>query len=100
LVQGGDDDIDALLAAMKVQDVNKVVIHDDCSPPSARSCACFVAHTTKVKAVRYRPGVLSMSHRVLVAIPHPVNRLQPEQIDMLTALLSFSAEGPADHVWW
>jgi hypothetical protein len=62
LVQGGDDDIDALLAAMKVQDVNKVVIHDDCSPPSARSCACFVAHTTKVTAVRYQSGALQMAH--------------------------------------
>lgn len=48
-VQGGDDDIDALLAAIKVQDVKKVVIHEDCDPPSARSCACLVPHTTKVR---------------------------------------------------
>lgn len=45
--QGGDDDIDALLAAMKVQGVKEVVVEDDCAPPSARSCACLVAHTTK-----------------------------------------------------
>ncbi len=48
LPQGGDDDIDALLAAMKVQDVKKVVIEDECPPPSARSCACFVPHSAKV----------------------------------------------------
>ena len=72
-MQGGDDDIDALLAAMKVQDVNQVVVHDDCSPPSARSCACFVAHTTKVTAMQYPSGVLPLAHWMLHAIEDPVN---------------------------
>jgi hypothetical protein len=86
-MQGGDDDIDALLAAMKVQDVNTVVIHDDCPPPSARSCACFVAHTTKVTAMTVKIWCAVQPRRVLAAIPHPVNWLQPRHIDLLTAII-------------
>ena len=92
-MQGGDDDIDALLAAMKVQDVNKVVIHDDCPPPSARSCACFVAHTTKVTIMCCRSGVLPMARRVLPAVQDPVNWLHPELVSTLTALLSLPCRG-------
>ena len=41
--KGGDDDIDALLEQFKLQDeaAKKVVIEEDCDPPTARVYASF-----------------------------------------------------------
>jgi hypothetical protein len=59
--QGGDDDLDAVLAAfaLEAKEVTKVVVEND-TRPSPRSCACFVACTVQVailaKARGYDPG--------------------------------------------
>ena len=47
--RGGDDDVDALLAAFKLADsaVGRVTFEDG-ARPSPRTCACLVACTVKV----------------------------------------------------
>lgn len=48
--KGGDDDLDAVLAAfaLEAKEVTKVVVEND-TRPSPRSCACFVACTVQNK---------------------------------------------------
>ncbi len=60
LLQGGDDDVDALLAqfALEEKAKNSADIREDVAPPSARVYASFTAHPT---SVRLTPLLLLMS---------------------------------------
>ncbi len=60
LSQGGDDDIDALLAQFALEEKAKTSadIREDVVPPSARVHASFTAHPT---SVRFKPLLLFMS---------------------------------------
>ena len=51
LSQGGDDDVDALLAqfALEEKAKNSADIREDVAPPSARVYASFTAHPTSVR---------------------------------------------------
>ena len=55
LSQGGDDDVDALLAqfALEERAKNSADIRQDVAPPSARVYASFTAHPTSVRLTSF-----------------------------------------------
>ena len=77
--QGGEDDIDALLAKFKLQDERhaRVEVVEDCPPPSPRVYASFTPIPSQARSAAAVLGVGVLQHRARLPALHTASTIRP-----------------------